>query len=326
MTKPAIDLRSLASLILSAILIGLLLPAFLITLVRLFGWESFHLVMLIETFTPFIVVGALGALLIAGLARRLEIVWVALAILPMLLIWTVPELLHGKSLATYKRTSEFNLVIYDQNVLGAHNPTLQKLSQNIIESNADLVFLQESGRNVFAQLKSDRVVDRYPFSYSKGEHTLLSRYQISGTQLVGKGNARTLRSTVNVNGQDVTIYNVHMPAPHLVEPQRWLSAFDELKGELASQNGPVLAIGDFNATYSHKQFRELLQLGYTEAHMELGRGYARTWPANSVGGFMRIDHVLTHGSIDPVSIAEGDGDGSDHRSVIARVQYHYRDQ
>jgi endonuclease/exonuclease/phosphatase family metal-dependent hydrolase len=82
---------------------------------------------------------------------------------------------------------------------------------------------------------------------------------------------------------------------------------------------PRILIGDFNATFDHVGFRDLLNSGYADAADERGDGFTPTWP----GGFwpppVTIDHVLVDSRMAVEHYEVFTIPGSDHRAVYARV-------
>ena len=62
--------------------------------------------------------------------------------------------------------------------------------------------------------------------------------------------------------------------------------------------GPLVVAGDFNATFDHRQFRDLLGGGVTDVARATGAGPLRTSPADRAFGPL---------------------DGSDHRGIVAGI-------
>jgi endonuclease/exonuclease/phosphatase (EEP) superfamily protein YafD len=100
------------------------------------------------------------------------------------------------------------------------------------------------------------------------------------------------------------------------------SGVDELTVLAEGEDGPLLLAGDFNVTRQHRPFRQLLGTDLRDAHLETGRGRARTWPAGRrLPPFALLDHVLVspHFAVD--ATAEVDVPGSDHRAVVADLRW-----
>ncbi|WP_459963564.1 endonuclease/exonuclease/phosphatase family protein [Nocardia sp. IFM 10818] len=103
----------------------------------------------------------------------------------------------------------------------------------------------------------------------------------------------------------------------------WLRTIRDL---LDQTPGKVIVGGDFNATYDHAPYRDLLRGRYADSAELLGVGALPTWPdGDSMGAltdsgpFIGIDRVLVAGGhateIRSITIP-----GTDHRAVVARLR------
>ena len=64
----------------------------------------------------------------------------------------------------------------------------------------------------------------------------------------------------------------------------WQSDLARLAEVMANPASPTIVAGDFNATRDHRQFRELLDNGYTDAGSDAGAGILPTYPADRSWG------------------------------------------
>lgn len=119
----------------------------------------------------------------------------------------------------------------------------------------------------------------------------------------------------------LALFAVH-PMPPVPSAAVWSSELQQLRADLASVAGRehVVASGDFNSTFAHKPFRDLLALGYTDASEHLGGGLMPTYPAHRrFPALVGIDHILTKGAtataVERVAIT-----GSDHHGLIADIR------
>ncbi|MGD9485915.1 endonuclease/exonuclease/phosphatase family protein [Streptomyces sp. TRM70308] len=123
---------------------------------------------------------------------------------------------------------------------------------------------------------------------------------------------------VAVGGRAVRLVAVHTYYP-LGDPGRWTRDMAALTS-LARRSGPdTVFLGDFNASLDHAPMRGLLAAGLTDTHAELGRGWARTWPAGHafVPPLIHLDHVLHGSGLVGTSVGEHTLPGTDHRAVVA---------
>ena len=120
---------------------------------------------------------------------------------------------------------------------------------------------------------------------------------------------------------------VHLTAVHIDSPRPghtpyWRQELRQLGGLRPALPGPPLAVllGDFNASQDHREFRDLLATGLTDAAQAAGKGLAPTWPANSqVPPFVALDHVLVSPGIGILDFATFTVHGTDHTAVVAEL-------
>ncbi|CAM3183415.1 endonuclease/exonuclease/phosphatase family protein [Prescottella defluvii] len=123
-------------------------------------------------------------------------------------------------------------------------------------------------------------------------------------------------------GRPVILYDVH-PVPAYIAPAAdWTEDFERLRDDMdsAAAHDNVIVSGDFNATYSHRKFRDLRRGGYVDAADRLGAGILPTYPTDKrYPAVVGIDHILTKGAT-ATSLERIDVAGSDHHGLIADVQ------
>jgi len=122
----------------------------------------------------------------------------------------------------------------------------------------------------------------------------------------------------------VEVVSAH-PRPPIFKPEqfgspsRWVGDLERLPA--ASKSGPVRVMaGDFNASLDHSPFRELMDTGYVDAAVSVGKGLVPTWPMNgNHAPPVTLDHVLVDSRGGASSFDAYTVTGSDHRAVIADV-------
>jgi endonuclease/exonuclease/phosphatase (EEP) superfamily protein YafD len=150
---------------------------------------------------------------------------------------------------------------------------------------------------------------------------VLTREAPSTTGLLELGSASmpSLEIGYAVDGQPVTIAAVHPPPPVSARlshtRDRMLRA---LSAWAAEQEGPVLVVGDLNATPWSAVMREILDEGPLRSTQRFGLD--ATWPSLLGPLGVPIDHVLVAGRLEPVARSIEPAFGSDHRMLLVELE------
>jgi endonuclease/exonuclease/phosphatase (EEP) superfamily protein YafD len=117
-----------------------------------------------------------------------------------------------------------------------------------------------------------------------------------------------------------TLYVVHPTSP-MVDAEELSDQLDELATSGLEGAGPTLVVGDFNADYWHPAFRDLLAVGWRDAHIASGRGFTSSWPDDRrpVPPLVRLDHALVNDDLTVVGVADVHVPGSDHVGFTVTV-------
>lgn len=210
------------------------------------------------------------------------------------------------------------------NLLGSNLENGRAIADVLAQSDADLVFLNESSPVVpyLNDLKS-----RFPYQLgcrepgsgggSCGDVLLLSRLTLdasSVTRLTGASAHQTVTARVMVGDQRLNVVAAHLLRPYFGEEQT--REFVALRQLLEGVSGPTLVAGDFNAAAWSTPFTNMLiASGLRRAPFEPG-----TWPVEMGDFGIPIDHVLTSGGASLVSLAAlEDHFGSNHRGLVAEI-------
>ncbi len=319
--------RRLTSALLNLVTVAWVAVTAALTLLQVVNLETSITVVLFETFTMYAFLPGYLLVPLVVWQRRRTLAVAGMALLLIQISWVVPALLSSHAATAEQRAHSIR--IFDQNVQGAINPTPDQVGAAIRASDADIVTLQEVAEPFIKRLDAMGATNDYPYRLAEADQLVLSKFRLGASQRVGTGTYYFVeRTPVVVRGMTFTLYSVHMPAPLYeddfahdaahADTTFWDQAYRDLDADMSALSGPLIAVGDFNATLSHHGLRNLIKNGVVEASVELGHSFDRTWPVRGVfapfGALIRIDHVLLRG-ITPIAIGEGDGSGSDHRSV-----------
>ncbi|MDY7109732.1 MAG: endonuclease/exonuclease/phosphatase family protein [Planctomycetota bacterium] len=146
-----------------------------------------------------------------------------------------------------------------------------------------------------------------------------SRRPLEGARTVYLGPAEvdTIIGVLNIDGARATLIASH-PVPPIGRRNAALrdAQLEAIAETVAGLRGPVLVVGDLNATMWSAPFERLIEeTGLRNARR--GFGILPSWPA-ALPAFARIpiDHCLCSGDIEVKNCLLGEPTGSDHRPVV----------
>lgn len=149
---------------------------------------------------------------------------------------------------------------------------------------------------------------------------LYSRYPVASAASIPGFTLEGITAVATVPGRgDVQLFALH-PVPPL-QSETWERELRQIETLLQGvpAGRPVIALGDYNATYDHAQFRRLLSGGYQDAGILAGAGWLPTYPTDKAyPPMVGIDHVLMRG-LGATDVTAHDIPGADHRAVLAKV-------
>ncbi len=159
----------------------------------------------------------------------------------------------------------------------------------------------------------------------------VSRYPIVESSVVHN---RFLRTVLDVNGQSIAVYNVHLSYPVEGEPRinlpllNVLSRYDETKRNkqidefldwLKKEPLPYIAAGDFNMSQHSIKYSSLAVL-MDDSWRETRAGLGATWSTETNFPLLRLDYVWYSAQLRAVKAELGPDLGSDHLPVIAEIE------
>lgn len=280
-------------------------------LLRLLGVDHNFLLATLLSFTPYVAVASVGAVVIAALLRR----WPA-ALVAVLAVGTFGFLVAPRAIAggPHPRGRELRILTVN---LHRGNASPADIVALVRSEKIDVVAVEESTQAAKGGLSRAGLMKLLPFTdpqrFDTGIYSRLPLRQVTPVQ--GPSHSIEVEAHVVLAGAgDVVIRVVHVHNPSLTSTALWLRT---LKG-LPAARPDVLRIiaGDFNATLDHSAFRAVRDRGYADAADRTGQGLEPTWPADHRLG-ITIDHVLVDRRIGVDRVRIAHVAGTDHRAVIA---------
>lgn len=232
------------------------------------------------------------------------------------------------------------------------NSNRQSVQPFIREQNPDIIALQEAGRR---QLNySKEFPDRFVLGCN--QFLLISKYPILSAkavdQAVWHGEPVAVRFELSVNGQQMVVYNIHMPTPRrdfaklrgsglareTIDAARnrkksdGMSYSESMKArvelaetlvqQISAEKLPFVLMGDFNMP-DHGYIYHLFASKFTDAFAKCGRGWGWTFPGfgsrafGMAGPWLRLDYLFAGKGWKPVCCKTEPGRKSKHRAVVA---------
>ncbi|WP_420403055.1 endonuclease/exonuclease/phosphatase family protein [Nisaea sp.] len=193
----------------------------------------------------------------------------------------------------------------------------ERVADFIAGAAPDVITLQELSLEPPGVIR--RLREEYP-------HQLICRYRsVSGIAVLSRtpfaatgcqNDHRLAWSTVERNGQDVTIASLHLRWPF---PGSQAAQVSGLKDAWPQLGTPLVLTGDFNAAPWSHAVQTIARSSGTRVAPGLRRSY--TWGENWLGSVLALplDHVLVTPTLDVTRAALGPHVGSDHLPLIADI-------
>lgn len=277
------------------------------------------------SFVPFLLAAGIVGLAVLALVRA----WRTLAVGVVVVLtglWTQLPLYVRNAPAP--ATSDGAIRLLQANIrLGQADP--DALVELVRSRDVDVLTVEELTESATVRLRESGLEELLPDTFLEakddggGGTGIYSRYPLrEGERLDGFAMANLVTRLDLGGGRTVTVAAVHPMPPYPSPAWRWASEMGRLRGALgaaADRGDPVVVGGDFNSTWSHSRYRDLLGDGFTDAGELAGAGFVPTYPADRwYPALLAIDHVVVRDAA--VGVYERvDLPGSDHHGIFTTV-------
>ena len=218
------------------------------------------------------------------------------------------------------------------NVL-ASNRQYDPVIRQALESKADLLSFQEVAPHWADQL-TQRLRDAYPYYHVVTDPwdtrgiAIFSRYPLKNVQTHYWTKSPNITGDIDLSSRIASNEKsgdtlIHFVASHTISPRsesRYRRRNEQIRhiaDYLKSVDGPVLAIGDYNAVPWNRAIVAMRQ----EAQVYDSRqNFTSTYPARLRGGGLPIDYVFHSEDFTCLDFYAVSAEGSDHRGVIGRYR------
>ena len=307
-------------------------PVVVVSVFRAVPREWPTTVVQLVSFTPWLVLPASVSLLFAVLGRRRWMAGAAAGLVAVQLFWLVPldygqaeeDAAEGAAGDTLElRTMSLNAKLGKADA--------EEIVRLVRENGITLLTIQEYTKALEDRLDAAGLAGLLPNRISAPADRAAGNavYSVHGLERTGKVpdshfQMPTIRLTAESPGKRAVIEltNVHTRAPVGVGLPKWRSDLAAL-GRVVSRPGNVVLAGDFNASYDHAEFRQLLQgegRKLVDVGMAQGSRLIPTWP---MGDFflpgITIDHIVTSPSVRSADYAVHRVPGTDHAAIMVTL-------
>jgi endonuclease/exonuclease/phosphatase (EEP) superfamily protein YafD len=293
---------------------------------RIFYHDGTYVLVCLNAFTLYLYLPAYASLAWAAWRRRWFLATASGLIVLCHLAWVGPDFRPAASFSPPSPGAAApspTMRIFCANAM-ATNTEYQSLLSEIAAADPDVVVLVEYSEPWHRALKDSPVLAPYvyrPARINLGQVTWYSRLPIANIEETSATNRHSPILTIRLGNDLVRLLCLHGPRPMEYTWYDYVEYWKLMLPLLARQSGPLVVVGDFNATQHSRVYEELMSGRLRSAHEDRGRGYATTWPN---GQFwlppIRIDQALLSPEVQCVGIAEGRGKGSDHKPLILDVR------
>ncbi len=190
----------------------------------------------------------------------------------------------------------------------------------IEKSNPDVIVFNEITKGLQQSLDS-RLRDRYPHYLGAPRPgpsglVIYSKFPVQNWRRERDPEVWAVCDLTLPDGRTCRTYLVHPPVPNHKGYARRAQYFESVARDIRNWPGPVLVIGDFNATWASLDLRRFCATTNTR----VASRFLPSWPVKVPSPFqIAIDHILASVPDFEAIGAETDGSylGSDHRPVVA---------
>lgn len=308
------------------------LPVLGLSVLRAVPAEWPVLVVQLLSFTPWLAVPAAAALVlaIAGRSRWLQLLAAALLVCHAFWLFPLDAARPAAADAAAEATVELKAMTINSEFGQAD---AGRIVQLVADNGIGLLAIQEHSQSLQDRLSAAGLDSLLPNRISDpkdnaGGSAMYSRYPMEQVGLIPDTAFRmpTVRLTAEAGGVAavVEVTNVHAMPPVNTGIAQWRSDLAAV-GKVAGRPGNRLLIGDFNATYDHSEFRELLGSGPDGPRMvdvgtASGSRLVPTWPMEGplLPG-ITIDHLVTSPRLGSSGYQVHRVAGTDHAAVLATL-------
>jgi endonuclease/exonuclease/phosphatase (EEP) superfamily protein YafD len=301
-----------------------------IAALRMAYQDGTHLLTWLNAFTRYIYLPAYFCLICAVWKCRWLLAAANLIVVSLHLAWIAPDFLRDDRFDRPTTSPSAAQPAPPVRIFFANVRNLNKehdaLLKEIQEADPDVIVLVEFSWLWHLAYLHSPFFKAYPYGGGMandrlGKVSVFSRLPLASNKEDEIAERAIQTIEVPVGNETLKIIGLHAPRPMDVLHYDYEGYWNEAARKLLAEKGPLVVVGDFNATQYSRVYRRLTAFRFRSAHEDRGRGFATTWP----NGYywlppIRIDQVLLSPEVECLDIREGEGRGSDHKPLIVDVR------
>ena len=209
----------------------------------------------------------------------------------------------------------------------AHNSEYTALLKELQDADPDVIVLVEFTPNWHTAYLHSPFFAAYPYgsgmkNMARGTANVFSKLPLKSEEENWFGGRGIQSFEILIDSETLHIVSLHAPRPQSIREDDYEGFWNRTIPMILGENGPLVVIGDFNATQYSSVYDQLTADRLRSAHQDRGRGYATTWPNGQfwLPSLIRIDQALLSAEVECLGIKEGEGRGSDHKPLILDVK------
>lgn len=291
------------------------------------------------SFVPLLFIPLVVCLVLAFLWRRRVLLVFTVAALGLMGWWHAGYFLPTAGVSAAAQTAVATASVDDGaarimtlNTL-AGRASAAEIVQLVREQHVEVLCLQELSDSFASELSAAGIDELLPY------HVISDR--ASGVNNGGRNGIWTLApmsnisqnllpietssmpaATIQVGSATVRVVSVHPNSPVRGAQDLWEEGLSTI-GSLSGYDHTYLIMGDFNSTWDHARFRELLGSAFVDAGAMAGEGFHMTYPSNTViPPLVEIDHIVyaKDSGIVVSELATATISGTDHQALLATLE------
>jgi endonuclease/exonuclease/phosphatase (EEP) superfamily protein YafD len=319
--------------VLAVYLLVCLVTLLLLTIatLRILYHDGTHLLTWLNAFTRYIYLPAYLCLAWAVWKRRWWLAVANLAVISLHIAWIEPDFVRDDRFDVATNNAAPNappaphVRIFFANVRTS-NTEYDALLQEIVKADPDVIVLVEFTYLWHMAYLHSPVIAAYPYGEGLrndrlGTVNVFSRLPLKSERQAWIAGRAIDTLEIPLGSETLHLIGLHAPRPMAIRDDNYEAYWDRVVPMILNVKGPLVVVGDFNATQYSRVYQLLTSQRLRSAHQERGRGYATSWPN---GQYclppIRIDQALLSPDVECIGIREGEGRGSDHKPFILDVE------